>query len=102
MLSEFDLEVPGDLQESLSFLPHATPLAGGTNLLVDLRARREKSKRLVWLGNIHAFRQIKIYAQQVSIGGGTTLSDILHIPAMADSSTMRLAPSGFTVMDLDG
>ena len=86
MLSEFDLEVPGDLQESLSSLPHATPLGGGTNLLVDLRARREKSKRLVWLGNIHAFREIKINAQQVSIGGGTTLSDILHIPAMAEAA----------------
>ncbi len=86
MLSEFDLEVPGDLQESLSSLPHATPLGGGTNLLVDLRARREKSKRLVWLGNIHAFREIKINAQQVAIGGGTTLSDILHIPAMAEAA----------------
>ena len=86
MLSEFELEMPGDLQESLACLPGATPLGGGTNLLVDLRARREESKRLVWLGNIDAFREIKIDAQQVSIGGGTTLSDIIHCPAMAEAA----------------
>ena len=91
MLSEFELEMPGDLQESLACLPGATPLGGGTNLLVDLRARREESKRLVWLGNIDAFREIKIAAQQVSIGGGTTLSDIIHCPAMAEA-----APSLFS------
>lgn len=86
MLSEFKLEMPGDLQESLACLPGATPLAGGTDLLVDLRARREKSKRLVWLGNIDAFREIKIDAQQVAIGGGTTLSNIIHSPAMAEAA----------------
>ena len=97
MLSEFDLEMPSDLQASLSSLPYATPLGGGTNLLVDLRARREKSKRLVWLGNIQAFREIKINAQQVSIGGGTTLSDILHSPAMAEA-----APSLFNAARVFG
>ena len=87
-LSEFELEMPNDLQETLAFLPGATPLGGGTDLLVGLRARREKSKRLVWLGNIHAFREIKIDAKQVAIGGGTTISDILHSPDMA-----KVAPS---------
>ena len=97
MLSECELDMPGDLQESLACLPGATPLGGGTNLLVDLRARREESKRLVWLGNIDAFREIKIDAQQVSIGGGTTLSDIIHCPAMAEA-----APSLFSAARVFG
>ena len=88
MLSEFELEMPDTLQESLACLPGATPLGGGTNLLVDLRARREKSKRLVWLGNIDAFREIKIDGQEIVIGGGTTLSDIILNPAM-----VKAAPS---------
>ena len=46
MMRELELEMPGDLQESLACLPEATPLAGGTNLLVDIRADREQSKRL--------------------------------------------------------
>ena len=86
MMRELELEMPGDLQESLACLPEATPLAGGTNLLVDIRADREQSKRLVWLGNIATFREIKIQAQQVVIGGGTTVSDLLRCPAMAVSA----------------
>ena len=50
MLRDFELDMPADLQETLACLPGGTPLAGGTNLLVDLRARRESAERLVWLG----------------------------------------------------
>lgn len=83
MLREFELDMPGDLQETLAALPGGKPLAGGTNLLVDLRARREDAKRLIWLGNIAAFRDIKINDARVVIGGGTTVGDILRTPAMA-------------------
>ncbi len=86
MLREFELDLPGDLQETLTRLPGGTPLAGGTNLLVDLRARREEAKRLVWLGNIEAFRDIKIDKAHVAIGGGTTVGDILRNSAMIDAA----------------
>lgn len=86
MLPEFELELPGDLQETLAALPGGKPLAGGTNLLVDLRARREDAKRLIWLGNITAFRDIKINDGRVVIGGGTTVGDILRTPAMATAA----------------
>mgnify|MGYP001168035182 CR=1 FL=1 len=85
-MREFELEIPDDLQGSLACLPDATPLAGGTNLLVDIRAHREKSKRLVWLGNIDTFRDIKIQAHQVAIGAGTTISDILRCSEMKVSA----------------
>jgi len=78
MLREFELDLPNDLQETLACLPGGTPLAGGTNLLVDLRARRESAERLVWLGNIDAFRKISIEDGRVNIGGGTTVGDILR------------------------
>ena len=82
MLRDFELDMPADLQETLACLPGGTPLAGGTNLLVDLRARRESAERLVWLGNIDAFRDIKIEDGQAAIGGGTTVGDILRHPGM--------------------
>ena len=78
MLRDFELDMPADLQETLARLPGGTPLAGGTNLLVDLRARRESAGRLVWLGNIDSFRDIKIEDGRVTIGGGTTVGDILR------------------------
>ena len=82
MLRDFELDMPVDLQETLACLPGGTPLAGGTNLLVDLRARRESTERLVWLGNIDGFRDITIAEGQVNIGGGTTVGDILRHPDM--------------------
>ncbi len=90
-MREFELEIPDDLQGSLACLPDAIPLAGGTNLLVDIRAHREKSKRLVWLGNIDTFRDIKIQAHQVVIGGGTTISDILRCSEMKVSAPSLVA-----------
>ena len=82
MLRDFELEMPANLQETLSSLPGGTPLAGGTNLLVDLRSRREAADRLIWLGNIDNFRDIKIEDEQVTIGGGTTVGDIFRHPKM--------------------
>lgn len=86
MLREFELEMPTGLEETLAALPGGKPLAGGTNLLVDLRARREDAKRLIWLGNIAAFRDIEINDGRVVIGGGTSVGDILRTPAMTTAA----------------
>lgn len=93
MLSDFELELPGGLRETLACLAQtgATPLAGGTNLLVDLRARRAGAERLVWLGNIEAFGDIRIDGKQVAIGGGTTVGDILRDPAMPAAAPSLVA-----------
>ncbi len=91
MLREFELDMPGNLQETLARLPGGTLLAGGTNLLVDLRARREDAERLIWLGNIDGFRDIKIEDGRVIIGGGTTIGDLLRHPAMAEAAPSLVA-----------
>ncbi len=91
MLREFELDMPGNLQETLARLPGGTLLAGGTNLLVDLRARREDAERLIWLGNIDGFRDIKIEDGRVIIGGGTTIGDLLRNPAMAEAAPSLVA-----------
>ena len=97
MLANFDLTTPASLDEALETLadagggPGATPLAGGTNMLVDIRARRENPARLVWLGKIAALRGIRIAEGRVSLGGGTTMSDILRHPSMADCAPSLVA-----------
>lgn len=91
MLREFELDMPGSLQETLARLPDGTPLAGGTNLLVDLRARREQADRLVWLGNIEDFRDIRIVDGRVTIGGGTTVGDILRHGDMEQAAPSLVA-----------
>jgi len=91
MFAEFDLVMPGDLDEALDILAEASgdggsevlPLAGGTNLVVDLRARRVTTDKLVGLGRIGALRGIERSNGRVAIGAGTTLSDILRDPGMA-------------------
>ncbi len=95
MLSDFELDLPDDLQETLACLAQAgakaAPLAGGTNLLVDLRARREPAERLVWLGNLEGFREIRIDGPRISIGCGTTLGDVLRSPAMVKAAPSLVA-----------
>ena len=93
MLAEFDLVMPGDLAEALDILAGegggdagTLPLAGGTNLVVDLRARRLSADRLVGLGRIGALRGIARKNGRVAIGGGTTLSDLLRDPGMAEAA----------------
>lgn len=93
MLAEFDLVMPGDLAEALDILagegagdPGTLPLAGGTNLIVDLRARRVSADKLVGLGRIGALRGITRRNGRIAIGGGTTLSDLLRDPGMADAA----------------
>ncbi len=95
MFTEFDLVIPSDLNEALRTLGEdarargeqsdgeTVPLAGGTNLLVDIRARRAAPRRLVGLGKLDDLRRIDINNGRVTIGARTTLSDILHDPRMA-------------------
>ncbi|MDH3911219.1 MAG: xanthine dehydrogenase family protein subunit M [Rhodospirillales bacterium] len=94
MFAEFDLVMPGDLDEALDILAEAggdgdagiLPLAGGTNLVVDLRARRIRADKLVGLGRIAALRGIERSNGRVTIGAGTTLSDILRDPGMVEAA----------------
>jgi carbon-monoxide dehydrogenase medium subunit len=94
MYAEFDLVIPADLDEALAVLAadHAAndgaaatmPLAGGTNMIVDLRARRVAPGRLVSLAKLGSLRGIRVDDGRVVMGGGTTISDILHDPGLAE------------------
>jgi carbon-monoxide dehydrogenase medium subunit len=91
MYAEFDLEIPERLDDALELLSRpgdgaTVPIAGGTNLIVDLRARRIAPERLVSLSRIGAMRGIRTDAGRVHMGGGTTISDLLRSPDLATHS----------------
>jgi carbon-monoxide dehydrogenase medium subunit len=90
MDATFDLDLPSGLEEALRLLggEGAMPLAGGTNVIVDIRAGRARPKRLVSLSRLAGLRGIRQAADRIAVGGGTTVTDLLHSDLIA-----RTAPS---------
>ena len=82
MYTPFELEMPRNLPDALAALGSGrdaatVPLAGGTNLIVDLRAKRERPDRIVGLGEVAELKGMELGEDRISIGGGTTVSDLL-------------------------
>ena len=92
MYPNFELVVPTTLDDALAELSGdtdgVTPMAGGTNLMIDMRAGRTRPEKVVSLTRIPDFAQIVERDGRVRIGGGTTISDILYsddMPVLAPS-----------------
>ncbi len=88
MFAEFDLEMPDRLAEAVHLLAisngaHTVPLAGGSNLIVDIRARRVAPERLISLGRIGELRGIRLAGKRMTLGGRTTVSDLMRSPEVA-------------------
>jgi len=97
MYGDFDLVIPDDLGSALEILAAdaATanggggtwPLSGGTNMIVDVRARRVAPDRLVSLAKLtgeSGLHGIAVGDGKVTMGGQTTMSDMLHDPALIE------------------
>ncbi len=88
MYAEYDLAIPETLNAALGILadgndPKTLALAGGTNLIVDIRARRARPERVVGLGDIDELRGLDGDGERISIGARTTVSDLLASPEIA-------------------
>lgn len=88
MYANFDLLVPEKLDQALGMISKAkaandfAPLGGGTNLVVEMRAKGVGPATLVSVGQIPSLRGIVIADGTVTIGASTTVSDILRDPRM--------------------
>ena len=95
MLPDFHLVMPRTLPEALDALSVAdgcaSPLAGGTNLLVDLRAKRAAADRLVSLADIAELQGVARNDGHVTVGACTTLSDLLRNPIVAEEAPALVA-----------
>ena len=95
MYADFELVIPETLDAALAALGQGNgetqALAGGTNMIVDMRARRAKPARLVGLGKIEGLRGIRIAEGRVTLGARTTMSEILHHPGLAEHAPSLVA-----------
>jgi CO/xanthine dehydrogenase FAD-binding subunit len=76
-----DVFQPKDLQEAkemLNNLIKAKPLAGGTDLIIDLNKAKTEADYLVDLTNIQELRIIKSFTHHIIIGSMVTFTDILE------------------------
>ena len=100
MYTPFELEIPRSLPDALAALDAGrdaatVPLAGGTNLIVDLRAKRERPDRIVGLGEVAELEGMELGEDRIVIGGRTTVSDLLGsseiaaaAPSLAESARL--------------
>ncbi len=89
MLPELELVIPQTLAEALGALsrsaPDVAPWAGGTNLLVDLRARRYSVGNIVGLDRLGGLGEIRFEDGMVSLGARVTVADVLREPRMKEA-----------------
>jgi carbon-monoxide dehydrogenase medium subunit len=88
MDASFDLRIPETCEEALQLLAEdgAIALAGGTNVVVDLRAGRVQPRLLVSLDRLSELRGIAARNGRIEIGARTTVSDLAHRPDIAASA----------------
>lgn len=101
MLPEFDLFRPKTVAEALVILTEvdALPIAGGTNVIVDLRAGKHHPTVLVDVSRPAGLRGVHQENGRLVIGGGTTISDLLaeplivkHAPVLAEAASVFANP----------
>ncbi len=87
MLPSFELLRPRSLAEGLEALApdgkDVLPVAGGTNLIVDMRSRRRCPDRLVDISRLAELRGIRQEDGYLVAGATTTLAEVLAHPLVA-------------------
>jgi len=87
MLPEFELLMPRTLPEALEMLaewaPDGMPIAGGTNIIPDLRGGRYRPACLVNVAGLPELGGIRQEDGILVIGGGVTIAEVLEDPLVA-------------------
>lgn len=83
-MKRFDYLAPNSLDEALALLsarPEATPLAGGTNVLVQLKERHREASALLSLKRIAELHELR-HGEALHIGAAVTLQQLAGDPAI--------------------
>ena len=89
MMPAFEFLRPRSLEEAMGMLKAAQgayPIAGGTNLLVDMRAGKLGPKTVVDIGSLDELRGVQVTGDDVVIGAATPIAQLL-----ADETIRRYA-----------
>jgi carbon-monoxide dehydrogenase medium subunit len=100
MLPEFNLLMPQTLPEALEMLagyaPDALPIAGGTNLIPDMRGGKRKPGVLVNVVDLDELRGIRQENGHIIIGSGVRIAELLDSELIAQHGpVMMQALAGF-------
>ncbi len=97
---DYELVAPGSLPEVLKLLaadPGAwTPIAGGTELMVQLGAGRLQARRLVSIWNLAELRGIVATDSSLRIGAACTYADLRKHPIVAAEFRLLARAAGWT------
>ena len=92
MLPEFDLLMPKTLPEALEMLaeaaPDVIPLAGGTNLIPDMRSSLRQPSVVVNVAGLDVLQGIRQENGHMVIGGGVTVTELLDDPLIAKHASV--------------
>ncbi len=99
LLPRFEYRHASSLLQAMTLLAEnaeARPLAGGTDLLVDLRERRQTPRLLVDISELAELRGVAREDGGLRIGGGVTVGELLASPLVAERlPALREAARGF-------
>ncbi len=88
MLPRFELLMPETLSEALEMLtsraPDVRPLAGGTNLIPDMRAGTCRPTTVVNVDRLSELRGIRRENGHVVVGSGVTIAELLSTDVIAE------------------
>jgi CO/xanthine dehydrogenase FAD-binding subunit len=98
--AEYDLIAPPTLTEALHTLAQNpglyTPIAGGTELMVALSAGRLAQKHLLSINHLRELRFIEATPEAVTIGSGTTFTDLRRHAVIASDFPLLAQAAGWT------
>jgi OHCU decarboxylase len=97
---EFELVAPGTLQAVAALLARNPgewlPLAGGTDLMVLYAAGKLPARKLVSIWNLAELRRIEVRSDEISVGAGSTYTDIREHEIIAREFPMLARVAGWT------
>ncbi|MGA1983158.1 MAG: FAD binding domain-containing protein [Acidobacteriaceae bacterium] len=96
---EYSLIAPPTLPAALEVLasdPSLTPIAGGTELMVALAAGRLPQKHLLSISHLKELRFIDVSPDTVTLGSGTTFTDIRKHPVIASDFPLLVQAASWT------
>jgi len=98
--SDYELVAPDTLSGALSLLAEQpgrwTPIAGGTDLMVQYAAGKLAASGLVSLWNLPELRRIDVSNDEVSIGAGCTYTDVREHPIIAKEFPLLASAARWT------
>lgn len=79
-LPQFEYSRPNNLQQAIEIMREGDwkPLAGGTDLLIDMKIGRQSPKKIIDISRLKELRYVRMDGQKVVIGGGSRLQELLE------------------------